>query len=144
AERPPAERIQLDQQDVRRQGGERLEQNAAATVAPGVIDGAAIGIDDAGEAAVAGARRRQLDQVGAAQVQPRHGLAAGDESDGKSCAIERVGDGGGAAQMPDAQEVLHMEEDARAAHAPSSDAAAWRSRWFNATMRTPLRSTANR
>ena len=111
--------------------------------APGIVDRPARRIDDGSKAAVACARRRQLHELGAAEIEVRYRLAAGHEDDGQPVALEAVGDGGGPAQMADAQQMLDVEEDAGPGHAGVPTAMSDRKGMFSLSIRSSVRSTTN-
>ena len=64
------------------------------------------------------AQRRQLMKARRTQGQARNGRAARHQQHVEAAVSQGARQGGGAAQMADAQKVLHVEEDARAHGAP--------------------------
>src|SRR5215468_2736629 len=78
-ERASPEWVELDQHCLRCHAVERRQKRTAASVPPGIIDRPTVDIDNRAEAAIACARRRELDEVGSAEFEILDRLAPGDE-----------------------------------------------------------------
>src|SRR5579883_3207461 len=112
-----AEGKTLDDENLRlepRQGG---ENEIAPANRERLIDRASVRIDDGLEAGIARARRWKLKDLNAARFHDfLQREPAGEDRRGNSNAVERLGERDDPLPMADAEEVLHMEEHARAHH----------------------------
>ena len=115
-ERVPAEREELDQYDGRIVAGEDPEENGAALGQIRGIGSAPVGQREGAGRLVGGGEGRQRHDLGATEIEPRHGPPAGDEHDVLAGRDEGAGEPRGALHVAEAEQVLAVEEDGRTAH----------------------------
>ncbi len=101
----------LRQHDVRRGGAEGAEKPCTAGVEDEIRGGRAALVDESGEIRIGGAERRELDEPGVAEIDSRHGHAAGDHGHVHAVSDEMPGEGRGALRMAASQKMLDIEED---------------------------------
>src|SRR3546814_1927717 len=85
-------------------------------MSPVVVERAVAFVAKIREVDIDGAGRRELDQGGAADGQPRQRKAARYERHVETGGAEAAGQGGGAPEMADAEQMLHPEQDVRSPH----------------------------
>src|SRR4029077_13290466 len=78
----------------------------------GIVDGFSLAVMDGGECGIGGHGHGQLHQLAAGKVQIPRRHAAADEDNIEAMTGKRARDDRRATQMADAEQVLHIEEDA--------------------------------
>ena len=119
-ERVPPEGKELEQHDARIDIGEAREKPRPPRREIGRRRPLAVRAGDRAGRVVGGHERRELDHLGAPEIEVRSGPSALDEDDGLAGPAERAREPRGPRQVSEPQEVLAVEEDRpRGAHGPS-------------------------
>ena len=116
AELAAAERIHLEQHDVGLGRVERIEQLLLALDLPALVDLVAVLVEQVGELRIRRDRRRQLHHPRAWRRDARDRRAAEHEIDLGPGVDQRPRNRRGPLEMPDAEQMLHVEEDAGGSH----------------------------